>query len=77
MNINSVIKYTGILLGAIGLIFTAYRIHDENSSKKTIPAAIKASTPTKASAPAIASAARNANSNLPTQAIADLQEKKY
>lgn len=34
MNINSFIKYSSIILGAIGLIFTAYRIFDETNNKR-------------------------------------------
>lgn len=65
MTINSVIKYFGLLFGAIGLIFTAYRIFDEKLSKKPIQALTKVSVPTIAQ-----------KANLPTQASADLNERK-
>lgn len=37
LNINSFIKYSGTVFGVIGLIFTAYRIHDEHFRNITIP----------------------------------------
>lgn len=50
LTINSVIKYTGIVLGGIGLIFTAFRIIDEtNTSGKKfvhVPNAMKVAVET-------------------------------
>lgn len=37
MNINSFIKYSTIVIGSIGLIFTAYRIYDEKEKRKPAP----------------------------------------
>lgn len=66
LNINSVIKFSTIIFGAIGLIFTAYRIFNEGTNKKTIPAPVNAAAPDTMQ-----------DANLQTQALPSLQEKKY
>lgn len=70
-------KYTGIVFGTIGLIFTAYRIYDENSSAKTIPVKpATAETPTATPTATSTTQAPVQNANLQTKANPDLQEKK-
>lgn len=49
MTINSVIKYTGIVLAGIGLIFTAFRILDDvnrSEKKMQVPKAVKVAVET-------------------------------
>lgn len=45
LNINSFIKIVTLIVGMLGLIFTAYRLVDENKGKTTIPVAAPAPAP--------------------------------
>jgi hypothetical protein len=71
LNINSLIKYSSIVVGTIGLIFTAYRIFDEKRNKKPTPlpsSVVEALPPV----------AATQNNNLRDQAVLELEEaKKY